>query len=597
MKSADNRLSTQKQGSRLRIATMSCVLLLVLLAGRLVFIQGVDAAGEAERAMANRTRPVELMPERGSILDREGNVMAESVQRYDLIADQRLVKDFKVWDEKSKSEVKKDIDEELAKLAEILDMDEKQIRSLMLGDRPYRVITRGVTPEVREKAMKLKIPGLLAEQVSDRSYPNGAVAGNLLGFVGNEGNGLEGLELSQEEHLAGTPGQRVFEISADGVRIPNASFFEEPAIDGSDVKLTIDQDVSWYAQEAIAAKVDQFNAQWGNIVVMDAKTGEILAMADSTTVDPAQPGKTDSLFWRPTALTQSYEPGSTGKVLTFASALDQGTVKPTDKHRVPNKQEFDGEVINDSLPHATYDMTTAGIFTRSYNTGTVQVSETMDKKTRYDYMKKFGIGEKIDVGLPGANPGLLNSYKDWDRRQQFTTSFGQAYTVTSLHMTRVFQAVANDGVMMPPKLIDSYIDPDGTEHPHDAGKPQRVISKEASEEMLKLMEGVVESGTGSAAAVPGYRVGGKTGTGQAAGSKGGYDGYTSSFTAIAPLDDPQFIVSVAMYRPQGQWENFKVTDTAGDVMSYLLNRYSVAPSKSKSQSYDVFTEDPQERPW
>ncbi|MFB9070809.1 peptidoglycan D,D-transpeptidase FtsI family protein [Citricoccus parietis] len=329
---------------------------------------------------------------------------------------------------------------------------------------------------------------------------------------------------------------------------------------------------------------------------MNAKTGEIVAMADSTTVDPSDPTATDSLFWRPTSLTQSYEPGSTGKISTFATALEEGGISPTDTWTVPNKQEFDGQVINDSMPHDTYDMTTAGIFTRSYNTGTVQVAQTVDDQVRYDYLKQLGVGDHIDIGLPGSNQGILVEPSQWDGRQRFTTMFGQGYTQTTLHLAQILQTVANGGVEKKPQLIDAYIDADGSENviPEDEGT--RIYSEETSEEMLRLMEGVVELGTAAPAQIPGYRVGGKTGTGEAAGV-GGYDGYTTSFAGVAPLDDPQFVVAISVHRPQGDWKTWQVEDTAAEVLSYLLTKYNVPPSDQEPQNYDVFPEDPQKRPW
>ncbi|WP_336705239.1 penicillin-binding protein 2 [Micrococcus terreus] len=582
---------------RLRVGVAVALVLLLILGLRLVFVQGVDAAGHAQKAMDERLRSITLTPDRGSILDREGRVLASSVQRYDLVVDQRLVtEEYKRWNHETNSQQVVRLDDDVATLAPILSMDPDELKQRLMGERPYRVVLRGVTPEVKNRAMEVRVPGLLAEPVAERSYPNGAVAGNILGFISDDGQPLEGLEVSQDEQLAGTPGTRTYEIGRDGIRIPNAEFSETPAVDGNDIQLTIDQDVQWFAQEAIATKAAQYNAAWANIVVQDVKTGEILAMADNQTVDPSNPQGTDSLFWRPTSFTQSYEPGSTGKVATFATALEKGGVKPQDEYSVPNKQEFEGHIINDSLPHATYNMTTAGIFTRSYNTGTVQVANSVDTATRFEFMKKLGFGQPIDIGLPGGNQGILAPPEQWDGRQKYTTMFGQGYTVTSLHTAQMFQTVANGGVKMQPRLIDSYIDADGIEHRADSGEGTRVYSEQTSQEMLKLMEGVVQEGTGGDAKIPGYRVGGKTGTGQAAGAVG-YDGHTTSFTAVAPLDDPRFVVSVAVHRPQGYWRDWKVTDTAGQVMGYLLNKYNVPPTDAEPQHYDVFTEEPQKRPW
>src|SRR5699024_7707619 len=225
---------------------------------RLLFIQGIDAEDQAQQAMDRRTRPVTLAPERGSILDRDNEILAESVQRYDLVVDQRLVQDSRVWDPEEAGYVDLDIEEQLKELSEVLDMEQPELEELMVGERPYRVVSRRVTPEVKEEALDIGIPGLVSEPVADRIYPNGAVAGSIIGFNGHDGQGLEGIERSQDDRLSGQAGERVFEISADGVRIPNASFSETPAINGNDVRLTIDQDVSWFAQEAIAEKVDEY---------------------------------------------------------------------------------------------------------------------------------------------------------------------------------------------------------------------------------------------------------------------------------------------------------------------------------------------------
>ncbi|NUL48020.1 penicillin-binding protein 2 [Cellulosimicrobium funkei] len=587
--------TVETSGRRLRFGVLIALALLAVLGLRLVVIQGVDASGHASAAMDERLRSVTITPERGSILDSQGRVLAASVDRYDLVADQRLVKDYRAWNDETSEMEDVSLDDSLQELSTVLGIEAGELKDRMVGDRPYKVIVKRVTPEVKEKALEIGIPGLLAEPVSERSYPNGSVAGSILGFLGGDGTPLEGLELSQDEHLSGTAGERSYEIAADGVRIPNAEFSETPAEDGQDLRLTIDQDVQWFAQEAIAEKTESYDAAWGNMTVMNAKTGEILAMADSTTVDPADPTATDTLFWRPTSLTQSYEPGSTGKISTFATALEKG-VSPTDTWTVPNKQEFDGQVINDSMPHDTYDMTTAGIFTRSYNTGTVQVAETVDDQVRYDYLKQLGVGEHLDIGLPGSNQGILVDPSQWDSRQRFTTMFGQGYTQTTLHLAQILQTVANGGVSKDAQLIDAYIDPDGSENVVPEAEGTRVYSEETSEEMLRLMEGVVELGTATPAQIPGYRVGGKTGTGEAAGV-GGYNGYTTSFAGVAPLDDPQFVVAISVHRPQGDWKTWQVEDTAAEMLSYLLTKYNVPPQDQEPQNYDVFPDEPQKRPW
>ncbi|OSM44369.1 peptidoglycan glycosyltransferase [Nesterenkonia sp. PF2B19] len=588
----DGRLMSQ----RMRIGLAALVALLLVLGVRLFHVQGLDPSGHAQAAVSERLRSVPLPAERGEILDVDGRTLATSVQRYDLVVDQRLIDDFRVRDEVTGLWTTMPLETAISDLASILDAEPEDLAERMEGDRAYSVVARSVTPDERSRALDLDIPGLYAEPVSQRTYPAGAVAGSILGFVGSDGTPLDGIELAQDSALSGTDGERTFEIAGDGVRIPTATFEEIPAEDGQDVRLTIDQDLQWFAQEAIAQKANEYSALWGNVTVMDVRTGEIMAMADSETVDPADPGATDELFRRPLALTQDFEPGSTGKGITFAAALEEGAVAPTDAFTVPNRQEFDGQVINDSMRHETFDMTAAGIFARSYNTGTVMIGNELTEQERYDWMRRVGIGEDIDVGLTSSATSVLRSPEEWDARQPFTTQFGQGYTTTVLHNISQFQTFANDGVRVDPQLIDAYIDPDGSEHPVESGS-ERIFSSETSQEMLKLMEGVVDHGTATGAQIPGYRVGGKTGTGQAAGEGGGFDGHTTSFIGVAPLDDPQYLVAVTVHRPQGEWRDWTVVDTFSEVMSHVLSTRNVPPSGEESESYDAFTGDDQDRPW
>lgn len=591
---ADSAMGARR---RARALLLVCLVLLAAVALRLVYVQGIDPTGQASKALDERLRSQVLTPERGSVLDRNGAVLATSVRRYDLVVDQRLVKDFPEWDAESGEERMIDIDERIAQLSTAIGVSEKDLAERMKGDRPYSVVKRSVTPQVRDLAMDLRVPGLIAEPVDRRTYPNGPVAGSILGFVSADGTAREGLELSQNDALAGKAGKREYEVAANGLRIPNAVYNETPAVDGSDVQLTIDRDVQWYAQELIAAKAADFDAEWANIVVLDAKTGEILAMADSTTVDPADPNGTDQLFWRPTAMTQAVEPGSTGKAVTMAAALDATDLTPLSEFTVPSSEEFHGQKINDASPHAEYDMTLAGIFARSYNVGTVKAAEEMSLQERYEYMQSFGIGEANQIGLPAAAAGMLVPPEKWDNRQRSTTAFGQAYTQTTLHTAQIYQALANGGEMVPASIIRSIVEPDGAEHAYPRREERRVVSEETADEMVRMMETVVTQGTSKRAAVEGYRVGGKSSTAQAAGPSGRYDGYNIGFTSVAPLDDPRFVVSVSMHRPRENYQGAHLDALSAELMEHLLRKYNVPATGDEPHDYKVFAEDPQDRPW
>ncbi|QZY83278.1 penicillin-binding protein 2 [Micrococcus luteus] len=583
---------------RTRILLLLVFVLLGGLALRLVYVQGIDPTGQAAAAMDQRLTHQETLPQRGSILDRDGDVLAASVRRYDIVVDQRLVKDFNEWDREARETVLVDVDSRLASLAEVLGMSEEEVREATIGSRPYAVVRRSVTPEVRDKAMALNVPGLLSEAVDRRTYPNGSVAGSIIGFMGGDGTALEGLELSQDDVMTGTPGTRTFEVGADGIRIPNAPLEEVPAVDGADLRLTVDKDAQWFAQETLGALAAEYDAEWANAVVMDVKTGDVIVMADSTTVDPADPDATEGNFRTSTVMSTPYEPGSTGKALPIAAAVDAGKVTATDGFTVPSSQDFDGQTIRDFSPHPTFDMTVAGIYARSYNTGTVQIAEKITDEQRYEYMRSFGVGQPIDLGLPQQAGSVLVPPEQWDGRQRLTTAFGQGYTQTTLHTAQMYQALANGGMLIPARLIDATVDGDGAEKRWESSaEPHRVVSEETAAQMLRMMETVVTQGTSKAAAIPGYRVGGKSSTAEAASDTGKYDGYNFGFTAVAPLDDPRFVVSVSMHRPPSKQGSRDVSIAAATIMEYMLRQADVPATGAEPNDYRVFVDDPQDRPW
>ncbi|PQZ95880.1 penicillin-binding protein [Arthrobacter sp. MYb227] len=597
--------------NRMRFLLAFSLIALLVIGGRLFVVQSLNASAVAATASDKRTRQQVTIPKRGQIVDAEGRILATSVDRYDLVIDQRKVEpERKIGRKKldgSTGGESVSVEQAVGELAEILGQDIDTVRTAVVGapgakPNANSIVAKGVTPEVRNAAMELRIRTLTGLLRSERQYPNGVIAGPLLGFVKNTEDqtaleGAEGLELSQEKRLKGTPGSKTYEVGADGVRIPMAGMSEELAIDGQSVKLTANTNIQYIAQEEARKKQQQFKAEWVSVVVQNIKTGEILAIGDSNQMDPNDPSATDAQYRTSAAVTQAFEPGSTGKVPTFAAALEEGVIQPTDAFKVANQYKINNEVINDSLKHDTYEMTAAGIFARSYNTGTVMIGSKMSNETRYKYMRNLGIGEVIDIGLSGASKGILAPAKDWERRQQYNIMFGQGYTQTALHTSQITQAIANGGMLIEPKLIDSYINPDGTEEKTPESKTRRVVSKETSDEMLRMMETVVLAGTGTKMGVSGYRVGGKSGTAQAAGPSGGYDGHTNSFSGVAPLDDPQFAVTVTMHRPKGEWRTWSVGDTFSEVMSKTLNAYNVPPSNSKPQGFDVFIGTEQKKPW
>ncbi len=575
--------------TRLRLGLAFVLVLLTVLGVRLFQLQALDLNGMAQAGLSKRLTTTAVQPVRGSIVDMNGKYFARSVERYDVVVDQRLsaVDDFRRYNEELEDWEIIPMDQGLSELAAVLGLDEGTLRAAVLGDKTFNYVMKSVTPDVKNRALDVKVPGVYADETSVRTYPAGPVAGSIIGYVGTDGKARSGLEVSLDDQLTGEAGSRTFEIGGDGIRIPYATNEDVPAVDGQSVKLTIDQDLQWFAQQTIASQVKDYNAEWGNIVVVEAKTGAIRAMAESTTLDPNNPEATPADKRSPNSVSASFEPGSTTKVITLAAALEQKLIEPTSKFVLENRYTVDDQTFKDSSEHGTEHRTAAGILAKSMNTGTVQIGEKLTKQERYDWLKKFGIGEPLGTGLGEENQGLLTTPDKWDERQQYTVLFGQGLAQTALHTAMVYQTIANDGVRLEPRLIDAYIDPDGTEHtvPQDEGT--KVVSGETAAEMRKMLETVTEEGSGKTGELEQYRVGSKTGTAEAPSPSGGYDGYTLSYAGIAPIEDPEYVVVVTLQRPQGDLYYLIPGLSFQKVMKQVLNSNDVPASTSKPDIYPV----------
>lgn len=574
---------------RLRTGLILALILLTGLGVRLFQVQALDPQGMAETAVSERIRSTTVPPLRGSILDSNGNYLARSVERFDIVVDQTLSHDYVEEQsyERRTADGKETVsfDQAFDELSEILGQDPETLRGAVLGDNSFNFVAKTVTPETKDKVLAVKFPGIYADRTTLRTYPSGAVAGSIVGFLGTDGP-QEGLELTQDDVLAGEAGSKTYEIGGDGIRIPYATNEDVPVRDGDSVKLSIDQDLQWFAQQTIASQVEDYNAEWGNVVVVEVKTGRIITMAESTTVDPNNPGETPPEFRQPLSVTVPFEPGSTTKVITMAGALEEGIINPLSQFEIPPTYTVDGQTFKDAFDHGTVHMTAAGILTKSMNTGTVMIGQQLSRQERYDWLRKFGFGQPLNVGLNGETVGILAQPDDWDTRQQYTVLFGQGLAQTALHTAMVYQTIGNEGVRLAPSLIDSYISADGTETPAEKGESTRVVSEETAREVQHMLETVTAEGSGKGGKLEQYRVGSKTGTAEAP-SHGGYDGYTLSYAGIAPMDDPQYVVVVTLQRPEGSLQVLDPGKTFKKVMQQVLTTRHVAPSDSEPELYPV----------
>jgi cell division protein FtsI (penicillin-binding protein 3) len=570
---------------RLRLGLGIMLALLLVVGGKLFLVQGLDVGGMAEAALKNRLTPVVLPAERGSILDSAGTVLASSVIRYNVVVDQTVntktesFRRLETVDGKDKP-VTVSREQGISELAAVLGMDKNALTDALTGNRRYYVVAKDIRPDVEDRISNLQIPGIVTEGTSKRVYPNGSVAGGIIGFLKDGSTGQAGLEQTQDEVLKGTPGKRLFEIGADGLRIPVGVDQLTPAVNGKDLKLTLNADLQYFAQQAIQSQKDKLSAEWGVIIVSDVKTGNIVAMADTNAPDPNDPGKVDAKDRGVRAVTAAYEPGSVEKMITAAALIDEGKSSPLDRFTIPPTYTVDGQTFSDAFEHGTEERTLAGILGYSMNTGTVMAGQRLGKDQRHDWLQKFGIGEAPDIGLPAEATGILTPADQWDGRQEYTVLFGQGVSQSTLQTVRAYQSIANDGVMLQPRLIDSYIDPDGTEEKVPAQAPRQVVSKGTAKQVRDILESAVTEGEIKEAAIDGYRVGAKTGTSESPcdDGKSGFCGYTASIIGMAPMDDPRFIVEVVLQRPRGSIYGITNGPVFRSVMSQALRTFNVQPS-------------------
>ncbi|MBD2763383.1 penicillin-binding protein 2 [Kocuria sp. cx-116] len=576
---ATRTASRRPRWTRAQVGIALLLALLLVVAGKLFWVQGLDPTGRAEAAAQSRTQTEVIPAVRGDIRDTNGKILARTLQRYDITVDQTAVAEFtRVKDDQSTEQVTPT--QAVYDIADALSLPDTEVKNALDGDKTFNYVARGVTPEQYGKIQDLNLPYVYGQPTFQRSYPNGAVGGSIVGFLGGDNEALGGIEQTQDEQLRGVDGERRYEISGDGVRIPVAPQELQAAEDGADVQLSVDSDVQYFAQQAVSERAKELKAEWGSAVVMDIKTGKVLAMADSSTVDPNVPGKADAEDLGVRSVTHAVEPGSTQKILTTAAVMDQGIADPETEITVPPNLQIDSEKITDAFDHGTQNRTVAGIIADSMNTGTVIMGAKMDKQTRHDYMADFGVGQSTGIELPGETSGILAPADEWDFRQQFTVLFGQGVSQSPLRTASIFQAVANDGVLIEPRLVESTEQADGTVTTPEQLEGKRVVSEDAAQKTLDVMETVVTEGGAPEAAVPGYRVGGKTGTAEAPSDQGGYDGYTTSFVGVAPMEDPQYLVGITLQRPEGDVHTIGVTETFSTIMEQVLHHYNVPPSTS-----------------
>lgn len=578
--------------NRQRVVTLITLALLIVFAARLVMIQGIDSTELSTAALQNRLATSTIEPVRADIVDRNGVVMATSAQRYHVFVNQQALKEFKRMD--GGQLVAEGPLDAARILAPILGVSESELAADLVGDKGFQYIAKYVTPEVWGLIAQERIPGIDREPVTERLYPNGNVGGNIVGFVGGRSDkqgvnwGLAGVEAQFENELLGTPGSLTYESDArGGTVIPTGVLEEEEAVPGSTVALTLDRDIQFDAQQALEDALRSNGGSQGIVTVQDVETGEFLAIADSGAVDPNDPGKTAADARESRAVQDVFEPGSTGKVITMAAALEEGLATPTSRYVAPYRYTTENnQSFKDSHEHPDQKLTLSGVLVTSSNTGTIQVGEDLTKEQRHHYLKAFGLGAPTGVGLPSESGGILHPWEKWDGRTEWAVLYGQGVAVTALQNSQVYQTIANGGVRVQPSVVRGYETADGEFIPRDVAEPTRVISEETADQLMLMLEDVTESGTGGLARIPGYRVAGKTGTAQAPDETGKLGRTVSSFVGVAPADNPRIVVSVIIWDPQSSiWGGEVAAPVFKDVATFALQALRVPLSGPAEEMY------------
>ncbi|MDO5722068.1 MAG: penicillin-binding protein 2 [Actinomycetaceae bacterium] len=571
-----------------RVQLMVILGALVAISLSLLWLQIVRGPELAAQGRLVRTYSVNIPAERGSIVDANGAVLAESIATYHIAVNQKHIANARVCENpEADDEDERDCSSvgpaaAAKKLAPILEMDPVELGGLMVGDSTYQYLKKNVSPQVWRQVRALDIFGLEWEAASKRSYPNGSIAAPVLGTLDAEGKGVAGLEATQDEVLAGEDGEESYEIGTTGEVIPGGREVIANSRDGSTVHTTLRLDLQYAIEQTLNAAVERHAADWGAVVVQEISTGKILAMADSGNHEIDHNPQTVR------AVQYAVEPGSVGKILTVASALETGAVTPLTPITVPDEYVTeDGQHFLDSHGHPTYVRTVTGVLAESSNTGTVQIGQKIKDQDRYDLFRRVGLGSLTGIPLPGESAGLLATPEEWDGRQKYTTMFGQGYSVTQLQQAGMLSVIGNGGVYQPPRLIEGWTKPDGRYEPAPPAQPVQAISKEVSQTLLTMMESITadSEGTGTSYAVEGYRVASKTGTAEL------FEGATvigtgATIAGIIPADNPTAAISVLLYRPRkGSYAAASAGPLFHDVALHTVHHLGIAPSAEKAKLF------------
>jgi cell division protein FtsI (penicillin-binding protein 3) len=558
-------------GNRLLVVLGVTVLAFVAISGRLVVLQVFDAGSLDQAAARQRLRAIELPADRGRVFDRHGGDLALSVDARTVYAQPRLVTDPPGT---------------ARRLAPLLRRPAAELHRKLASGKPWLYLARKIPVARGEAVARLRLPGVGVLNDTVRNYPSGTVASQVLGFVGTDGRGLAGVELQYDSLLRGRPGRLLLEQDPAGRPIPQGHRSVEAAEPGTDVVLTIDQQLQFVAERSLFLAVRRWGALGGSVVVQSPSTGEILAMANVPGFDPNRFASAPRGAVRNRAVEDVFEPGSTNKTITAAAALEAGIVTPGTQMLVPSRLELCPGVktFRDSHQHATEPMSFAEVVAQSSNVGTIKVAAHLGPQRLARAERAFGYGRRTGVDLPGESPGIVTPVQQWRCTDLGVNAIGQGVAASSLQMAGVYATVANGGVLMPPSILRGTVDQRGRFQPVERKPGRRVVSARTARTLTGLLQGVVQGkGTGTEAALADWSVAGKTGTARKPNPRGrGYlpGAYVASFIGFAPAERPAVVVTVAIDQPtRAIYGGVVAAPVFREVTGYALARFKVPPTR------------------
>ena len=555
---------------RLSLAGLFFLLFFAAVGLRAFQLQILDGEKLKQLGEKQHLKEMIVLPKRGTILDRAGEPLALSLEGQSVYVRPRRIKEPQAA---------------ARSLAQALGMSPSEVAPKLASEKPFIWIKRQVTPKEAERVEALNIEGVGIYYEPNRYYPQGQLAAQLIGFVGRDSQGLEGVEMHYDEYLRGESGSSMVERDALGRRVLVGGVEELQIPPGSDLQLTLDTSIQHLAERELEASVTKYRAKAGIAVVVEPFTGEILALANYPFFNPNNSTRQSSNQWRDRAVTDSFEPGSTFKTILAAAALEEGVVGKEDLFYCEyGKYPFGGKIIHDTHEYGWLPF--AKIIQYSSNIGVTKVAEKLNKERYSKYIEKFGFGQPTGVDLPGEAAGSVRRPEKWAAIDLATHAFGQGISVTPLQLVMAYGAVANGGFLMRPFVVRRATGPDGRllweNQPHVV---RRVVSEGTARTLTAILKGVVdEGGTGVMANVEGFEVAGKTGTAQKA-ERGVYTKKrVASFIGFVPADEPRLVMAVIVDEPEGSTYGGTVAAPAfRNIAATSLQRLAVAPDKAAAK--------------